>query len=402
MVINKVVNADLCTGCGICCSLFKEKTEMDFKGLYNRPLQLKELQKEEKDLFQKICPGIFQSVVDTKAPFYHDVWGKFHYSGIGYSSDPEIRHQASSGGVLSQIAIYLLESNTVSGIIHIGADSLHPLENIIKVSTTKEQVLSNSGSRYNPASPLVDIMDIIQQDENKKFALIGKPCDITALKQAQQYNAMLKERIPVLLSFFCAGTPSRQGVNRILEHFNVKPYDVSNFKFRGNGWPGETIIQTATQKFTMKYDESWGKVLGPTIQNRCKICADGIGENADIVSADIWEADEKGYPKFHEADGNGLVLARSKLGEKLIDDIKAAKKIFCNQFDLNRLQKIQPTQYERKCTILPRIIAWKLLLKVTPYYMNQRIVKNLKNISTFIIIKSFLGSLRRLIINNFR
>lgn len=395
MLINHIVKADLCTGCGICSSLYSDKVQMNYSGLFNRPKQLKSLSTQESIEFKKICPAVYQSVLDFSAPSHHDVWGQYFYSGTGYSFNNDIRYKASSGGILSQTAIYLLENSIVSGIIHVGSDSSNPLENIVYLSATRREVIKNSGSRYSPASPLSSIIELISLNPDKKYAFIGKPCDVTALRQAQEFNVDLKIQIPIALSFFCAGTPSREGVNNILTHFKIKANDVLKFDFRGNGWPGETIVKTKNHKFTMKYEESWGDILGPTIQNRCKICADGIGENADIVSADVWEADEKGYPKFEEHEGNGLILSRSSIGDDIVKNMRNSNTIFCKNFDLNGLKKIQPTQFERKCTILPRILARKLFLKQNPSFTNQRIWKNLKYIKIYKLMRIFVGSILR-------
>lgn len=395
MLINDVVSSDLCTGCGLCGSIYSEKVRMDYSGLFNRPSQTKQLSECERIEFKNICPGIYQSALDFNSPYHHDVWGQYVYSGKGNSLDSEIRYKASSGGILSQIAIYLLQTEIVSGIIHIGSDPSRPLENIVQVSRTKEDVIKNSGSRYAPASPLSSVKEIIYSNPGKKFAFIGKPCDVTALRQLQELNVNFKNQIPIALSFFCAGTPSRKGVDDILKKFKTKSVDVVKFTFRGNGWPGETVVETEDDRFAMKYEESWGEILGPTIQNRCKICADAIGENADIVSADVWDADERGYPIFAERDGQGLILSRNSLGHKIINDMTINQVIHSESFDLNNLNNIQLTQFERKCTILPRIFARMLFMKKTPTYINQRIIINMKYISVYKIIRIFVGSLLR-------
>ena len=51
---------------------------------------------------------------------------------------------------------------------------------------------------------------------------------------------------------------------------------------------------------TMSYHNSWGKILSRHVQHRCKICADGTGNPADLVCADAWHADDEGYPLFEE------------------------------------------------------------------------------------------------------
>ena len=53
----------------------------------------------------------------------------------------------------------------------------------------------------------------------------------------------------------------------------------------------------------MGYDASWGGVLTRHVQFRCRICPDGIGDDADIAFADAWHTDTDRNPVFNEAEG---------------------------------------------------------------------------------------------------
>ena len=147
---------------------------------------------------------------------------------------------------------------------------------------------------------------------HREYLFIGKPCDVAAVRQMQQHDPRLKENIPYIVSFMCAGTPSLQGTEQVLDKLEVERKDVTAFRYRGDGWPGLTkaTLKNGDER-TMTYNDSWGKVLNRHLQTRCKICPDGIGEFADIVCADGWEGDEKGYPSFEEREGNSLILVRT-------------------------------------------------------------------------------------------
>ena len=113
---------------------------------------------------------------------------------------------------------------------------------------------------------------------------------------------------------------------------NVSAPGTTAFRYRGNGWPGQA---TATLRDgntrSMSYHDSWGKILSHHVQHRCKVCADGTGTAADLVCADAWVSDERGYPVFEERDGVSLIVTRNAKGEAtamvLGKDGKVAQKI---------------------------------------------------------------------------
>lgn len=54
----------------------------------------------------------------------------------------------SSGGVIKQSLIYLLDNKIVDAAIHIGASTDNPTENVIYVNSSRKEVIKNEGSRY--------------------------------------------------------------------------------------------------------------------------------------------------------------------------------------------------------------------------------------------------------------
>jgi coenzyme F420 hydrogenase subunit beta len=116
------------------------------------------------------------------------------------------------------------------------------------------------------------------------------------------------------------------------------------------------------------YDESWGKTLGPTTQWRCKLCPDGIGESADIVCADAWDTDEKGYPVFTEGEGVSALIARTSRGQRVIEEAARSGAISLMPLDVDHLTEAQPLQVTRRRFLLARLIGSRLAGRGTPRF----------------------------------
>jgi coenzyme F420 hydrogenase subunit beta len=145
----------------------------------------------------------------------------------------------------------------------------------------------------------------------------------------------------------------------------------------------------------MSYAESWGGVLSRHVQFRCKICPDGIGEFADIVCADAWACDERGYPLFDEAEGVSLILSRTRLGERLVDRAMAGGALSAQPFDMARLASVQPGQTRRKRALAARLAALALSLRPVPRFRGFGLLRAARGAGVAGLAREFLGLMRR-------
>lgn len=392
MQIDEVVKNNLCVGCGACTSLFsKQAAEMFLSNDgFLRPVQNRVLEKHEADLFEKICPGM--TVMHSKRTEKFDVlWGPIYQLKAGHAVDENVRFLGSSGGVLSALAIHLLDTNQVQGILHIAPDPSNPFKNPSQISLNREDILRGAGSRYAPASPLDRVRECLKLPG--LFAFIGKPCDVAALRAMAAELPEVKNKFPLLLSFMCAGTPSIRGTEQVIQYLGFNPKDVARFRYRGNGWPGMARAETIDGRSAeMDYDSSWGKILNRHLQFRCKICPDGTGEFADISCADAWHSDEKGYPIFTETTGRSLILARTEKGKKLLEESESALKISTESIEVDTLSSIQPYQKNRKQALLARVFGFKLGGKKVPKYKNFELMKAASQMPIHVHMKNLFGS----------
>jgi coenzyme F420 hydrogenase subunit beta len=400
MLKDVVIKNDLCTGCGLCESVFgKEKIKIKFNNEgFLRPSGTFKLNSDEEDLFEKICPGInskhHQPIKDKG---YDSFLGPYISIHSGYATDAQQRFSGSSGGGLTALASYLLDTSKADCVLHMGFNESKPYLNEFKVSRTASEVLSNSGSRYAPSATLVDLVGIVKKYH--KIAIIGKPCDIVAVRNYMKTNELAKSNIKYLLSFMCAGVPSQKGTQKLIEGFNLKEENISELRYRGDGWPGYFKVKDKQGKFQkMTYNDSWGNVLNRYLQFRCKICPDGTGEFADITFADAWAPSKSGYPSFEEKDGKSLIIPRTGLGEKLLNDAVLEGYLGIHaEHSLKEVALMQPYQKQRKQNMIVRYLALKILGRNTPNYNRKLLLANAFRENPITLLKNFLGMVKRII-----
>ncbi|WP_198590852.1 Coenzyme F420 hydrogenase/dehydrogenase, beta subunit C-terminal domain [Shewanella sp. 10N.286.52.C2] len=385
MRLNKVVNNKLCTGCGLCTD---NAMEIDKEG-YIRPGS----NLIDDELSRKSCPGI--NIAHYNNEKYDPTWGPIKDVFTGYSNNSEVLKLGSSGGGITSLLLELISNGLVDHVIQVGVSENNPIVNETKISTTFEDIIACTGSRYSPSSPLDAIRSVLNND--KVYGIVGKPCDIAAVRAMIAEDKSLEAKFPYLISFFCAGVPSLNGTQEILSKLKVKPEDLISFRYRGDGWPGLTkaITKNGLEK-TMTYNESWGSILNRHLQSRCKICADGIGEAADIVCADAWhENDKDGYPSFEEANGRSLFVTRTKKGEELLDMAVMSGNMTVSKYQIANLQNIQPYQEKRKKLSFFRHLALRIMGRpVTTFKGYNLFHLGVRNLS-IMALRDFIGTIKR-------
>lgn len=383
---------EYCIGCGLCESVFgKEKAtlKLDPDGFYRPLLHLDSAERRKLETF---CP------IDVGVQRYSDnIWGVFKQVMTGYSSNEEVRRRASSGGVLSSIADYLLAKQLVDGILQIG-DGEDPLRPELHISKSAEDVVSCSGSKYIAVLPWNQLLDLLKTNKGKKYALIGRPCDIRGIRALQNEYSEVKEQIVYLLSFFCAGTPSVEATKKMVASMGVKTEDVEHIQYRGDGWPGFSTVRTKEKQiYKMTYEESWGKILGRDIYRGCRFCYDGIGEAADISCGDAWYLNENGKISFEERPGRNVIFARTDEGVNLLDKVIEAGFLVTQKYDIEQLAYIQPFQYMRKAQLRYKLLAMRIAGRQIPEVKTEELKKYVYVLPRKERLRMYIGTIRRIL-----
>ena len=395
--LKSVRAGQLCSGCGLCASVSNGAVEMQVEPPgYARPRQLRPLDDHRESLIAYACPG---AVVEAWAAdgVVDPYWGPWRLVATGYAADARLRFQASSGGALSALLVHALRVGLVDRVLHIAADPVNPTRNVEAVSKTFEDVLARSGSRYSSSSPLVEIES--QLAAGGRFAFVGKPCDVSALRRLAHRDPRVERHVPIALSFFCAGVPSHAAAGRILTALDVKSQDVASFRYRGEGWPGNAKATLLNGGFAqMSYAQSWGGILSKEVQFRCKICPDAVGGVADVACADAWYGDDEGYPTFEEVEGRSLIMARTAVGERLVASAVEAGDLVVEPLGIEQVARMQPGQARRKRLVRARTWALAASLQPTPIMRGNFVNEAARRAGFVEQLRSFVGALRRIVV----
>lgn len=401
--LHEIVRNKTCIGCGYCASFNNGSMIKDNSGfLIPDSKALDSLKPQELKKVLGACPSINGNNVSAindnrKKSINRDyMWGDYLYIGTAFSTDKDIRYTGSSGGVITAICSWLAETNQVDAVLNTFYSSQEPIETQSLITSDLSIIKSSSGSKYSPSSPLSILNEI--RGTKGKYAVVGRPCDISTLRRAVETQGDFHDISFIYISFFCAGTPSLTANEKLLKEIGVKEKaSVKSFRHRGNGWPGYTTatLQDGTTK-RCTYNESWGGILRSYTNDLCKICPDGIGEQADIVAADAWFGDGDGYPDFNEKDGRSLIMARTELGMEIITSSINEHVIESNVSNIRDIDKMQPGQLNRRKQLRMRVLAFKILLRIVPKYKISAIKQYEANSSLFHKTKVLLKTIKKL------
>lgn len=385
--VDEVVSRDACSGCGLCTHLDRAlRMDYDADG-YLRPVSIgapDEIDDAQR-LFDRSCPGVIVRAPRIPGRHRHDLLGDYVEAWEAWADDEEVRFAGSSGGALTALHSWLVATGRAASIIGGAKDPAEPRRSVAVKIMTREQAIAAAGSRYAPLATLS------HPDALTASAVTAKPCEASALRAFAGSGT----DAPLILSFFCAGTPSQKATDTLLSSLGMPPESkVDDLWYRGQGWPGRFTAVSGENRVDAEYESSWGSALGPTTQWRCKVCVDGVGESADIVSADSWATDERGYPQFAEDAGMSALIARTQRGRDVILEAVSEGVIAVRPLDMSRLAGAQPLQTTRRRYLLARLIGSRLAGRVPPRYRRFRFfTEGLRDPRTF--VRVLRGTRRR-------
>ena len=273
--LNDIVKNGLCIGCGLCQSIAGEhhiSINMSKKGRLE-PKELKPLKKEIFEKIKKTCPGVIVEGLpekeinkETKKDL---IWGNYLSIFYAWSADKQIRYQSSTGGLLNGLSLFLLESKKINFISHTASIPDKPMRSQTKFSYNKNDLLNcDSRSRYGPSSPLDKFNNAL--NFKKPFAFVGKPCDISAIRQLSKVDDRVDKYCKYLLTLVCGGFAELTKSEDFLKSFDVNEQELKTFRYRGYGNPGKMYIQTKDgREYDREYNSFWGEESTWRVPFRC-------------------------------------------------------------------------------------------------------------------------------------
>lgn len=333
-------------------------------------------------------PGVLAEALTAFGPVL-EIWE-------GHAGDSEIRFKGSSGGALTALSLHCLEREGMAGVLHIGQDPMDSARNTTRLSLTRDDLMSCTGSRYAPAS-VCERLDLVESAD-APCVVIGQPSEVSALAKVLGKRSQLGEKIGLTLSFFCAGSPSTRGTLDLMRRYKVEPAEVDYLRYRGFGWPGFFSTRTKNSDTTTEhlvYGEAWS-FLQRFRPYSTHLFPDGSGEDADISCGDPW------YRPVEDGEhGSSLIVVRTERGRKLLKRAMEAGAIVAKPASYTQLAKSQENLTRKRGAIWGRLLAFRLLGVPAPRFTGYSLFQNWRALSLKEKYGSVFGTLRRIVLRGY-
>ena len=349
--VNIVVKEGLCCSCGVCkASCSKGAIAFKYGKEKNTPI-IDTKACVGCGLCYDVCPGkginlqhrsdlLFSAQTDVK---FNNYCGYYVNSYVAHSNNEEIRYHSSSGGVVTQFLLYLLNNKQIDGALVVRYRTDNPLEPEPFIATTEKEILSSRGSKYLVLS-YDKVLDDLERFEGR-IVVVGLPCQIQGIRMLAEKKKKLRDKIFGYLAIYCSLTKTKHSMDYYLWRYGLKREDIGRFSFRDDGCLGYMKVEDKSGLLIkkVKYEKYWHGTHSFFINSRCALCIDHFGELADVSFGDI-------HIKPYSEDKIGInsVITRNQFWDDLLMGCVECGAIFMEKVPVEDIIKSQPYSKIRK------------------------------------------------------
>ncbi len=249
--INDTLSHSLCTGCGICEGACPSRAiRMVVSSGRFVPLVDDGLCKNGKGCHRchDACAGLGINLAqiakdclafaDTK---HDDFVGNYLSCHSGHSTDEYIRYHSASGGMVSQMLIWLMEKGYIQGAVVTKFDPDNELLVKSFVATTKEEILAAKSSKYSPVTLNTAIQEIKKREG--KFVIVGAPCHIQGFRKYEQLDKHFKEKIFGYFGIYCSCGRTFYLTEYAFRERGIDKSRLTYFAYRDEGCLGSMVAR---------------------------------------------------------------------------------------------------------------------------------------------------------------
>lgn len=234
-----------------------------------------------------------------------------------YATDEALRQRAASGGSVSALLVYLLESGQVDGALvcqTVVTDGKARPE--FRIATTRQEIIDAQGSKYAAVYFAAHAFPLIREFEGK-LAVVALPCDAKILARWRSRKPEIDAKIGPVITLFCGHNSEPELTDATVAKLNKGYGDLVDYQYRFGHWRGNlkaTFSDGTEVVKPFKYFSDY-RNLYFFAQEKCHHCFDHFGYYCDISAGDIWSPHMKDHPIKHTA-----LVTRSELGQQLLED----------------------------------------------------------------------------------
>lgn len=321
-LLTKIMNSHLCNRCGSCVGLSDGKIIFtDREGDY-RPAIIGKLTENELQRITNACAGKsfdfkkYNKLFYPNSQQFHPYTGSLLSVHIAYSKDEIIRRAGASGGIISAVLIYLLESGKIDGAVVTGMSKDTPWLTQPFIATTREEILSAAQSKYI----ITSVNEILPEIEAFKgnLAYVGLPSQVQSIRKLQAVNDPAVENIKYIFGPFYGNTLHFSSIKSFLKSYGIREYkNISKLYFRHGEWPGNMRIEMNDGKIVELPKFHANYLIPFHIMFNSLLCTDLSNEFTDLSGGDAWS------PVYEErGKGFSILIARTPAAQSIIESMK--------------------------------------------------------------------------------
>ena len=328
-----------CVGCGACAGICPNGAlEMQWQKNGDRIVVETGGCNEKCSLCLQVCPFSNASlnekiiaedlfVKQSKIKYNSDT-GFYHSCYGGHSKEREHRAKGASGGMVTWITEKLLKGDLVDAVV-----CVEKLEGENQdlfgycIADNVESLQKAASTKYYPVEISKVLKTIKNNDTEKRYAIVGLPCTLKAVRNAMGHIPKLNRQIKYLLGLVCGHLPNRFYTDYLARVSGLGYVRLSSVQYRSKLGISKAneycFIAGDAEKRQGKPLPFKNKVLRAWVHrffqiNSCNFCEDVFAETADAVFMDAW------LPGFvKDPKGSSLVLVRSpELDDMLQQGVK--------------------------------------------------------------------------------
>jgi len=310
-----VIDAGICVGCGACVTL-DVSGESKMVDSVNGPIPFFSERSNFSLCIKEVCPGYgcdYPSLYRNHYGKLPSNWllGNFENVRIGYARENTIRRQGASGGVLTSVLIYLLESGKVDGVFVAEQGVPTPLQARFKLATSREEVIDAAQSIYIPVS-MLDALKLIKKD--KAYAMVCLPDQSAALRSMQVLGDVRALQIKYIVGPYVGTSLQPGALKTFLRANKVKKGDaVTSLRWRAGDWPGHLEVKTESGRVITSKKVYYNYLIPFFVTQSSLQSMDFANEFSDLSVGDAWS------PKYEaEGGGHSVIVTRSQEMEEIV------------------------------------------------------------------------------------
>lgn len=325
--IDKNFLQNSCSKCGFCVYKFPDNFSVnkEYNIQCNKNLNIENLIK-----LKKFCPGFgfdFTPGAYKNYENYNYLIGPFIKPYVGHSTNELQKEKSSSGGIITEILIYLIKNKIVDAIYMpvLKNNSVFPSYSFVENLDT---IKMNSQSIYTKI-PVNENFNEIK--DYHKVCFVGLPDQTRAITEICKIDNEINKKIKIKIGPMVGINMDRNVIKGIKSAFNINyKDDIEILRWRHGKWPGYLYLKLKSGKEIKIKKFYYNYFLPFYCSKETLLSYDFANESSDISVGDAWS------PKYEKLGGGwSLIWSKTKLGHKILEQLQKKEIIKLNEINFD-------------------------------------------------------------------